>query len=67
MNAVATLMRDCGVAVSMAYGTNESSAYDEAARAAFISHFGYDAKIVDKSYSYTTYGYGLPSTTTVTL
>lgn len=39
VNAVATLMRDCGVAANMGYGPNESGAYDYDARAGFINFF----------------------------
>ncbi|MBR0055638.1 MAG: C10 family peptidase [Bacteroidales bacterium] len=48
VNAVATLIRDCGVAVNMAYSSYESSAYDLAARAAFVTQFGYEAHIANK-------------------
>ena len=50
VNAVATLMRHCGVAVNMDYGPNESGAHYPAARAAFVSHFGYNAQIVTRSF-----------------
>ena len=50
VNAVATLMHDCGVAVNMDYGPDASAAYDNAARAAFVSHFGYNTQIVTRSY-----------------
>ena len=39
VNAVATLMRDCGVAANMGYGSNESSSYDIDARAGLINFF----------------------------
>ena len=39
VNAVATLMRDCGVAANMGYGPNESSTYDVDARAGLINFF----------------------------
>ena len=60
VNAVATLMRDCGIAANMNYSVYESGASDYAARAAFINHFGYDAQIAIKSYRYST-GYGWPT------
>ena len=37
--AVATLMRDCGVAANMTYGPNESGSYDIDARAGLINFF----------------------------
>lgn len=40
-DAVAKLMRACGAAVSMSYGTSASSAYDEKVSKAFVSSFGY--------------------------
>ena len=39
--AVATLMRDCGVAVNMSYGPSESSTLPQEARAALINFFGF--------------------------
>lgn len=39
VNAVATLMRDCGVAANMNYGFSESSSYDVDARAGMINFF----------------------------
>lgn len=39
VNAVATLMHDCGVAANMGYGPNESSSYDVDARAGMINFF----------------------------
>ena len=48
VNAVATLMYHCGVAASMTYGISESSAYDLAARAAFVTQFGYEAQLANK-------------------
>lgn len=59
VNAVATLMYHCGVAVNMNYGVNESAAIDESARAAFLNHFGYEAQLATKSYQYYVAGYGL--------
>ena len=52
MNAVATLMRNCGVAVNMGYGSSESSAYDQEARAALINFFKYSPNMsfAEKSY-----------------
>ena len=52
VNAVATLMHDCGVAVNMDYGANESGSNGFAARAAFINHFGYNAQMAIKSYAH---------------
>ncbi|MCR4826500.1 MAG: C10 family peptidase, partial [Bacteroidales bacterium] len=52
VDAVATLMHDCGVAVNMDYGPDASAASDAAARAAFTNHFGYNAKMAVKSYWY---------------
>ena len=52
VNAVATLMHDCGVAVNMDYGANESGSNGFAARAAFINHFGYNAQMAVKSYAH---------------
>ena len=52
VNAVATLMRDCGVAVNMGYGSYESSAYDQEARAAFMNFFKYSPNMsfAEKAY-----------------
>ena len=41
VNAVATLMYECGVASNMKYGPVESSTFDTEARAAFINYFGF--------------------------
>jgi len=41
VNAVATLMRDCGVAVNMQYGASSSGAYNSEVRAALTNHFLY--------------------------
>ena len=41
VNAVAKLMKDCGIAVNMGYTSGESSAYDQEARAALINFFKY--------------------------
>ena len=49
VNAVATLMYHCGVAANMQYSPSESGAYDEAARAGFITQFGYDAHYAEKT------------------
>ena len=58
INAVATLMYHCGVAVNMEYSPSGSGAYVYAARAAFVTHFGYHAHLAMKEYpsggSYTT-------------
>lgn len=45
VNAVATLMRDCGVAANMGYGPNESSAYDIDARAGLINFFRFNPNL----------------------
>ena len=52
VNAVATLMRDCGVAVNMNYAANESSAFDQEARAALINFFRYSPNMnyAEKAY-----------------
>ncbi len=50
VNAVATLIHDCGVAVNMNYDPNGSIAKDYAVRAAFISHFGFSAQMASKSW-----------------
>ena len=42
VNAVATLMYQCGVACNMQYGPEESGAYDTEARAALINYFGFN-------------------------
>ena len=41
VEAVAKLVYDCGVAVNMGYEADESSAFDQEARAAFINFFKY--------------------------
>ncbi|MBR4218902.1 MAG: C10 family peptidase [Bacteroidales bacterium] len=64
VDAVATLMYHCGVALAMDYRPTESGAYTEAARVAFINHFNYDAQSTLKTYKYTVAGYGLPTTYT---
>ncbi len=61
VNAVATLMRHCGVAVNMEYSPTGSSAQDFATRTAFVSHFGYRAHLAQKSYQ-TTDWYGWTTT-----
>ena len=52
VNAVATLMRDCGVAVNMEYGPTESSSYDVDARAAFINFYRFSPNLsfAEKAY-----------------
>ena len=52
VNAVATLMRDCGVAVNMGYAADESSAFDQEARAALINFFRYSPNMsfAEKAY-----------------
>ncbi len=67
VNAVATLMHDCGVAVNMDYGLSASSAYTQVARSALVTHFGYEAQLALKYYRYNSSSYGLPIWTTVTL
>lgn len=52
VNAVATLMRDCGVAANMNYGFSESSSYDVDARAGLINFFRLSP---DLSYAEKTY------------
>ena len=64
VNAVATLMYHCGVALSMEYSSNASSAYTNTAKVAFMNHFGYEAYATMKSYRYTVAGMGLPTTYT---
>ena len=46
INAIATLMRDCGVAVNMDYSYYGSGAYSETARAALSNHFSYETAIL---------------------
>lgn len=41
VNAVATLMYQCGVASNMEYGPEESASYNTEARAALINYFGF--------------------------
>ena len=50
VNAVATLMHHCGVAVNMDYGYSASSARTLAARAALNDYFGYETAIVVRDY-----------------
>ena len=52
VNAVAQLMRDCGVAANMGYGPTESSSYDIDARAGMINFFRIspDASYAEKAY-----------------
>ncbi len=45
VNAVAKLMRDCGMSVDMCYGALGSGAYLESIRTALISHFGYASSL----------------------
>ena len=51
VNAVATLMRDCGVAANMMYGPFESGSYNHDACAGLINYFRYspDVKIIWRS------------------
>ena len=46
INAVAQLMRDCGVAVNMQYTSYSSGTYDPEARAALINYFKYSPNMV---------------------
>ena len=64
VNAVATLVRHCGVAANMEYGVSASSAYDFSARAAFTNHFGYQTQMVVRSYTSSS-PYGFPTEVTV--
>ncbi len=41
VNAVATLMYECGVATNMEYSPEESATFETEARAAFINYFGF--------------------------
>ena len=50
VNAVATLMRDCGVAVNMLYGPDGSAAGQINTRAALINYFGYNAEMALRDY-----------------
>lgn len=52
VDAVATLMRDCGVAVNMGYAADESGAIDQEARAALINFFRYapNMSFAEKAY-----------------
>ncbi len=52
IDAIANLMRHCGVAVNMDYGADGSGAFDIAARAAFVSYFKYSSNIsmAEKAY-----------------
>ncbi len=52
VNAVATLMRDCGVAVNMGYSSWESGSFDVDARAAFVNFFRYSPNLsfAEKAY-----------------
>lgn len=59
VNAVATLMYHCGVAVNMNYGFSESGSITECARVALLNHFGYEAQIATKSYEYYSSGFGM--------
>ena len=45
INSVATLMRDCGIANDMLYGSASSGALYKNIRGAFISHFGYSSNL----------------------
>lgn len=44
VEAVSTLMRDCGYAAHMQYRTTESSSFDHDAATALVQNFGYDVK-----------------------
>ena len=52
IDAVATLMRNCGVAVNMGYSASESGAHDQEARAALINFFSYSPNMsfAEKAY-----------------
>ncbi len=52
VNAVATLMYQCGVACNMSYGSQESSSYDADARAGFVNFFGFspNTNFVEKAF-----------------
>ena len=45
INAVAKLMYECGVAVSMQYRAGESGAYNEDVRGALISYYGFSSTL----------------------
>ena len=45
IQAVATLMRDCGVAANMGYGSGSSTAFDVDARAGLINFFRYSSNL----------------------
>ena len=64
INAVATLMRDCGVAVNMNYGYYGSGAFSETARAALSNHFNYETSILVRDRRTTGMIIGTYSTTT---
>ena len=67
VNAVATLMRDCGVAVNMDYAPDGSSAYMTSARSALTTHFGYETQLAEKSYSYYSTSGVMPVLVTTTI
>ena len=50
VNAVATLMRNCGVAANMQYQPDGSGATANNARAALINYFGYEAEVARRDY-----------------
>ena len=52
VNAVATLMYQCGVAANMSYGSGESTSYDVDARAGLINFFRFspDMSFVEKDF-----------------
>jgi len=52
VNAVASLMRDCGVAVNMGYSPTESSSFDQDARAALINFYRFSPNLsfAEKAY-----------------
>ena len=54
VNAVATLMRDCGVAVNMIYSASESGTYIPEIRSALVNHFRYSPLLACASRSYYT-------------
>ncbi|MBP5328150.1 MAG: C10 family peptidase [Bacteroidales bacterium] len=50
INAVATLMRDCGVAVQMQYSTGGSGAFGDDVRAAFVNFFRLNSDYAERLY-----------------
>ena len=54
INAVATLMWHCGVAIDMAYGPNGSSGYPGSVATAFVEYFNYSNDLYTASKNYYT-------------